>query len=188
MGKQIAGKKVTTIASWEDTAPAGQGISEWQESAFHAALEKLQAEHGTSDTVMRMGEAFGRGLYAQHIREKPSEWTISEWIDEIQRDVCKPLGTEFTFTKISHDVATTFINRNPLLQKSKEQTAASLFNFGVVRGLFLSAFPKGELLVNILKDELAPEFIFKTHASAKDKLERERTIRAFTLLNKNDGA
>lgn len=188
MSNQIIGKKKTDVASWEDTDPIRQGITEWQESAFHAALEKLQEKHGTPDTVMRMGEAFGRGLYAQRIKEKPAEWTIREWIDEIQKDVCTPLGTEFTFTKVSHDVATTFMNRNPLLQKSQEHAAASLFNFGVMRGLFLSAFPKGELLVNILKDDHQPEFIFKTHASAKDKLEREHTIRTFTFLNKEDGA
>jgi len=184
----MVGKKITSSVSWEDKNPNRQGITEWQENAFHAALEKLQAEHGTPDTVMRMGEAFGRGLYAQSIKEKLSEWTMKEWINEIQKDVCKPLGTEFRFTKISDDVATTFINRNPLVQKSKEHTAASLFNFGVMRGLFLSAFPKGELLVNILKDAQQPELIFKTHASAKDKLEREHTIRAFTELNNEDGA
>lgn len=185
---KMNGKKQTNIASWEDIDPVRQGITEWQGSAFHAALETLQAEHGTPDTVMRMGEAFGRGLYAQRIKEKSSEWSMKEWIDEIQKDVYTPLGTEFTFTKISHDLATTFMNRNPLMQKSQERTAASLFNFGVMRGLFLSAFPKGELLVNMLKDEHQPEFIFKTHASAKDKLERERTIRTFTLLKTEDGA
>jgi hypothetical protein len=150
------GKKENTIVSWEDTSTLREEIAEWQQSAFHAALEKLQTEHGTPDTVMRMGEAFGRGLYAERIKEKPSEWTMKEWIDEIQKDVCAPLGTEFTFTKISPDLATTFVNRNPLMKK--------------------------------LKDDHQPEFIFKTHASAKDKLERERTIRTFTILNKEDGA
>ncbi len=184
----IQGKKENAIASWEDTSSLRDEIAEWQQNAFHAALEKLQAEHGTPDTVMRMGEAFGRGLYAQRIKEKSSEWTMKEWIDQIQKDVCAPLGTEFTFTKISPDLATTFVNRNPLVQKNKEPAAASLFHFGVMRGLFLSAFPKGELVVNTLRDEHQPEFIFKTHASAKDKLGRKQTIRAFTELNNEDGA
>jgi len=39
----------------------------------------------------------------------------------------KPLGTEFTFTKISQNVATTFLNRDPLKQIHKEGTASSLF-------------------------------------------------------------
>jgi len=32
-----------------------------------------------------------------------------------------------------------------------------------------------------------PELIFKANASAKDKLERDRVIRAFTLLKKENG-
>jgi len=176
--------------SWEDAPSQKEPITNWQDSAFHAALEKLQAEHGNAaDSVIRLGEAFGRGLYNQRIKDKSPDWTIKEWIEGIQEDVCKPLGTEFTFTKISHDVATTFMNRNPLAQTSQERTATSLFNFGVMHGLFLSAFPKGELLINEIENENhQPELIFKIHASAKDKLERERVIRAFTSMKKDDGA
>lgn len=189
MSSQKADLKSNPPPSWEDTGSLHQKITEWQESAFHAAVEKLQVEHGTPDTVMRMGEAFGRGLYAQRLKNRSSDLTIKEWIDEIQTDVCKPLGTEFNVTNISPDVATTFFNRNPLMQKSQERTVASLFHFGVMRGLFLSAFPQGELLVNVLKEEHQPEFIFKTHASAKDKLERERSVRSIcTFLKKQDGA
>jgi len=180
-------KKNISHSSWEDILTQKQQLTKWQDSAFHAALEKFQAEHRNPDIVMRMGEAFGRGLFARQIKDKSPEWTIREWIKEIQNDVWKPLGTEFTFTKISQDMATTFINRNPVVPPSQEHTAASLFNFGVMRGLFLSAFPKGELLVNVMKNEHQPELIFKTHASARDKLERERAIRAFTFLKKEDG-
>jgi len=101
--------------------------------------------------------------------------------------VFKPLGTEFTFTKISQEVATTFMNRDPLKQIHKESTVASLFNYGFMRGLFLSAFPKGELLINGSETADQPEFIFKTHASAKDRFERERMKREFTTLKKDDG-
>ena len=180
-------KKDNRHSSWEDLPSQKEQLTNWQESAFHAALEKLQTAHGNLDSVMRTGEAFGRGLFAQQIKDKSPEWTIKEWVQEIEKDVCEPLGTEFTFTKISHDVATTFMNRNPLAQTSQERTAASLFNFGVMRGLFLSAFPQGELVINELKNKDQPEFIFKTHASAKDKLERERVIRTFTFLKKEDG-
>ena len=181
-------KKQHLPGSWEDAPLEKEQLTQWQQSAFHAAVEKLQTEHGTPDSVMRMGEAFGRGLYAQRLKEKGSVWTINEWFKEIEKDVCKPLGTEFTFTKISPDVATTFMNRHPLAQTAQEQTAASLFNYGVLRGLFLSAFPKGELVLGDTKNEEDPAFIFKTYASAKDKLERERVIRAFTVLKKEDGA
>lgn len=180
-------KKENSDGSWEDMPSDKEQLTDWQQSAFHAALEKLQSGHGNPDSVMRMGEAFGRGLFAQRIKEKATDWTMKEWLLEIEKDVCGPLGTEFTFTKISHDVATTFINRNPLAQTSQERTAESLFNFGVMRGLFLSAFPQGELVLDEMKNKDHPELIFKANASAKDKLERERVIRAFTFLKKEDG-
>ncbi|MBN2600091.1 MAG: hypothetical protein JXA75_06080 [Candidatus Thermoplasmatota archaeon] len=179
-------KKQHLPGSWEDASFEKEQLTQWQESAFHAAVEKLHTEHGTPDSAMRMGEAFGRGLYAQRLKDKGSEWTINEWLREIEKDVCKPLGTEFTFTKISPDVATTFMNRHPLAQTAQEQTAASLFNYGVLRGLFLSAFPKGELVLRDRKNEEDLAVIFKTYASAKDKLERDRVIHAFTVLKKED--
>jgi hypothetical protein len=185
---QAAIKKHITHISWEDTTSDEEQISNWYDSAFHAALEKLQAEHENTDTVLRMGEAFGRGLYAQRLKEKSPEWTIKEWVEKIQKDVCQPLGTEFTFTKISPDIAITFMNRNPLIKTSQERQVTSLFNFGVMRGLFPSAFPKGELLFNEAKPNDQPEFIFKAYGSAKDKFERERVIGTFTFLKKDNGA
>jgi len=179
-------KKSNTDISWEEDLSEEEQIMKWRDSAFHAALEKTQADHGNIETVIRTGEAFGRGLYACRVKEKSVDWTIKGWREKIEEDVFKPLGTEFTFTKISQDVATTFMNRDPLKQMHKESTVASLFNFGVMRGLFLSAFPKGELLINGLETEDQPEFIYRAHASAKDKYERVK--RVFTTLKKDDGA
>jgi hypothetical protein len=181
-------KKPNTDISWEEDLSDEEQIGKWRDSAFHAALEKLQAEHGNTETVIRTGEAFGRGLYTCRVKEKSLDWTIKGWREIIEEEVFKPLGTEFTFTKISHDVATTFMNRDPLKQMHKESTVASLFNYGVMRGLFLSAFPKGELLINGSETTDQPEFIFKTHASAIDRYERERVKRVFTTLKKDDGA
>lgn len=176
------------LRSWEDKASSQEDhLAQWQKSAFRAALEKLQAEHGTPDTVMRMGEAFGRGLHAQRFKEKSSEWTLKEWVQEIQEGISAPLGTEFTFTKVSNDVVATFMNRNPLACSSEERTAKALFNFGVMRGLLRSAFPDGELVVDSMKNDRHLEFIFKAHASAKDKLECGRAIHAFHFLKKEDG-
>ena len=189
MSESMKGRKEEHLVhSWEDEPSREDHLPQWQQSAFNAALEKLHAEHGTPDTVMRTGEAFGRGLFAQRLKKKKPEWTIKDWIQEIQEDVYKPLWTEFTFTKLSNNVATTFINRNPHVQSSQDQAAADLFNFGVMRGLFLSAFPEGELLVDTIKNRDHPELILKTNASARDKLERERVTRAFTILKKEDGA
>jgi len=181
-------KKQNPPISWEEGLSEEEQIAKWRDSAFHAAVEKLQSEHGNTETVIRTGEAFGRGLYARRIKDKSPDWTIKGWQETIEEDVFKPLGTEFTFTKISHDVATTFMNRDPLKQMHKESTVASLFNYGLMRGLFLSAFPTGELLINETKTADQPEFIFKTHASVKDRFERERVKRVFTTLKKDDGA
>jgi hypothetical protein len=180
-------KKHSTHISWEDIIAEDKQIADWRDSAFQAAVEKLQREHGNADVVMRTGEAFGRGLFAQLVKEKTSDWTIQDWFAEIEKDVFKPIGTEFTFTKISHDVATTFIQRDPRTHLSKDSSIISLFNFGVMRGLFLSAFPKGELLMNETEAIHRPEFVLKTHASAKDRFEAERIIHGFNILKKEDG-
>jgi hypothetical protein len=180
-------KKPNTDISWQEDLSEEEQIAKWRDSAFHTMLEKLQVEHGNTETVIRTGEAFGRGLYACRVKEKPLGWTIKGGLETIEEDVFKPLGTEFTFTKSSQDVATTFINRDPLKQMHKESTIASLFNYGVMHGLFLSAFPKGELLVNGSEIADQPEFICKTHASAKDRFERERVKRVFTASKKDNG-
>lgn len=183
-------KKSMAHISWEDVIPEEKQISNWYDSAFHAALTKLDQDHGNAaDTVMRLGEAFGRGLYTQRLKDKSPKWTIKDWVGELQKDVYKPLGSEFTFTENTPDVATTFKARNPLQQLSQKHAAAAttLFDFGVLRGLFLSAFPKGELLLNKERPIDHPEFIFKAYASARDKCERERVIRMFTILKKENG-
>jgi hypothetical protein len=161
-------------------------IKKWRDSAFHAAVEKLTEMHGNPETVMQTGEAFGRGLFSQRLQEKSPDWTMKEWLELTKENVLKPLGNEFTFTKISPDIATTFMNRNPLKRKSEENEIASLFTYGVMRGLFLSAFPKGELLLKQENMADHPEFIFKTFASFQDKFERERVKRMFSTEKKDN--
>jgi hypothetical protein len=161
-------------------------IKKWRDSAFQAAVEKRQEMHGNPETVMQTGEAFGRGLFSQRLQEKSPDWTMKEWFELTKENVLKPLGNEFTFTKISPDIATTFMNRNPLKRKSDEDDVASLFTYGVMRGLFLSAFPKGELLLKQENTDDHPEFIFKTYASLQDKFERERVKRLFSTEKKDN--
>jgi hypothetical protein len=180
-------KKPVTDVSWVEEFSEPEQIKKWRDSAFQTALEKFRYGHGNPETVMRTGEAFGRGLFTQAVHEKSLDWTIQKWLQMTEEDVLKPLGTEFTFTKISPDAMTTFMDRNPLNKVSKESTIASLFMYGVIRGLFLSAFPKGELLLNEANIGGSSEFIFKAHASIKDKGERERVKRAFAALKKDYG-
>jgi hypothetical protein len=188
MGQHDGQKKPAHQPSWEDTEKEEEQLRRWRESAFSVAVEKLKASHGNPDTVMRTGEAFGRGLYSQHLKEHPSPWTIQQWLERTTEEVLKPLGTEFTFTKITDDVATTFLERKPLHSQSKERTIASLFNYSVMRGLFLSAFPSGELLIHERQTTEGQELVFKTHASLHDKFERERVKRTFSSLETPDGA
>jgi hypothetical protein len=187
MDQEESKKKPIDQQSSEEKTSDTEQMMKWRDSAFKAAVEKLQETSGNPETVMQTGEAFGRGLFEQQLKEKSPEWTMTKWLEKTEEDVFKPLGTEFTFTKISDDIAATFVNRDPLRQVSKESTVASLFNYGVMRGLFLSAFPKGELLCheNSIADQ--QEFIFKTHASARDRFERERVKRAFSAVKRDDG-
>lgn len=184
MVQPFSKKKDNSSISWEDDLPEHERIVDWRDSAFEAAVDHLQKEHGNADTVIRMGEAFGRGLFAQKLKEKSAEWTIKEWLQETEKDVFKPLGSEFTFTRVTHDVATTFMDRNPVKQKPSDSTVESLFNLGVMRGLFLSAFPKGELVLSETTSVHQPEFMLKTYASAWDRFERERVLERFKKINK----
>jgi hypothetical protein len=184
MKRQSKHPELGIEGSWEDEVSDAEQMRRWHESAFQTALEKLRASHGNVETVMQTGEAFGRGLFSQKMREKTHQWTVGEWLEKAEENVLVPLRTEFTFTRMSPDAASLFIERNPLVRQTKESTVASLFMYGVVRGLFQSAFPEGELLCKGAFISDSPEFILKTHASQSDRSERERVKRLFTVVRK----
>ena len=187
MEENLAQKKPETDLPWEEKYINTEQITKWRDSAFQTALDKLQETHGNAESVMRTGEAFGRGLFAQQLQKRSPEWTIDKWLQATDEEVFKPLGTEFTFTDISHDAAKILMKRDPLRNLFKERSATTLFTYGAMRGLFLSAFPKGELLVGEQKtpdQQTAMELILKTQASATDKFERDRVKQLFTLLEK----
>jgi hypothetical protein len=173
--------------SWEDEVSDAEQLIRWRDSAYRVALERFSNNPGNAEAVMQTGEAFGRGHFSQKKHEKHQQWTVGEWLEKAEEIVLAPLNTEFTFTKLSPDAAKLFIDRDPLNQKTKESQVASLFMYGVMRGLFQSAFPKGELLFNETGKCDSSEFVFKAHASLKDQCERERVKRMFTVLKKNYG-
>jgi hypothetical protein len=185
MKQQSNHPKVGIEGSWEDEVSDVEQMRRWHESAFQAALEKLRESHGNAEIVMQTGEAFGRGLFSQKMQEKTHQWTVGEWLEKAEENVLAPLRTEFTFTRMSPDAASLFIERDPLISKKKESTVASLFMYGVMRGLFQSAFPEGELLCKGAFMGDSSEFILKTHASQSDRSERERVKRLFTVAKKN---
>lgn len=175
-------KKTNTDIPWE-----AEKIGKWRDNISYATLEKLQAEHANTDTVTRINESFSSELYAGGVKEKSLECTVKGIREIIEEDVIKPLGTEFTFTKISHDAETTFLNRDPLKQLHKEGTVASLFNHGVLRGQFPHAFPNEKLLINGSETVNHPEFMFRTNTLVKDRFELEHLKHVFTNLKKDNG-
>ena len=131
---------------------------------------------------MQTAEAFGRGLFSDYIQCETKKWTMKKWIKPVVDNIFNPMGTGATFTKISKDEATSLIFKCSLHEKSKQKHVASVFTYGYLRGLFKSAFPNGEILMGSTMAQGAPliEFTFKTEASDKEKLERERIKNNFS--------
>jgi len=175
-------KKINTDISLEE-----EKIGKWRDNISYATLEKLQTEYANTDTIIRTNESFSSELYAGGVKEKSLECTVKGMREIIEGDVIKPLGTEFTFTRISQDVATTFLNRDPLKQIHKKETVASLFNNGVFRGQFSHAFPKEKLLIDGSVTANHPEFMFRTNTLVKDRFECEHLKHVFTNLKKDNG-
>ena len=171
---------------WTTTSSMSESIVKRRDTAFHVALGKLLETHGNAETVMQTGEAFGRGLFAEFIEEKPDEWTMKEWLDATIENIFDPMDTSFTIAEVRTDKARSLITQRLLPENSDESHVASLFTYGFIRGLFLSAFPKGELLMGNTMALGPPvtEFTFKTNASYKDKFERQRIKNLFTTTKK----
>ena len=162
-----------------------ENILKRRETALNIAKGKL-IDTGKIETAMQTAEAFGRGLFEELIKkEKQPDWTIEEWIKPVAENIFNPLGTGATFTEIKEDQARSLIFRYlNNKEESDEPYISTLFNYGFLRGILLSAFPKGEL---ILKNSMAEgaamdEFTFKANAAENDRLERER-IKKIVLEN-----
>jgi len=158
-----------------------------REQAFHIAMGKLK-EHNNPETVMQTAEAFGRGLFSDFIQEKPTRWTMEEWIKPVVEKIFNPMGTAATFTKITEEEAKSVVFRCPIQQKSKEACSHCSFSYGFVRGLFRSAFPNGEVVMGNIMVDGAPmcEFTFKTNPTDEYDMERERVKQLFTKQNMDE--
>lgn len=160
-------------------------IVKWRDSAFTAAVDKFVKTNNKAETVMQTGEAFGRGLFTELLGHTAKQWTIKQWLDITTSQVLTPIGTPLKCTTLTQEAAVSTVQKNISMETS-QQEISSLFTFGLLRGLFLSAFPDGELLLeNIEAADLSQtQVIFKTHASFKDKFERERVKHVFTSMKK----
>lgn len=154
-----------------------------REVAFNIAQGKLFDSNGKIETVMQTAEAFGRGLFEEFIRKekKTDDWTIDRWVRPVVENVFNPMGTGATFTKITDGEARSLVFRCRLHEESEDQGMASLFTYGFLRGMLLSAFPQGELLMGRSMAEGAAmiDFTFKADASSEDRVERERIKELF---------
>ena len=151
-------------------------------TAYNIAIGKLNDSGGKIETVMQTAEAFGRGLFEDYIKAQEKEWTMEKWVKPLVDSIFNPMGTGATFTKIDENEAKSFIFRCRLHEEAKNQNMASVFTYGFLRGILLSAFPNGELLMQSTIAEGAPtiNLIFKANAEPEDMMERERIKRNFS--------
>lgn len=140
--------------------------------ALKIAKQKMINSGGKIENAMQIAEAFGRGLYEDFIKiDDLDQWTIKEWIKPLIEHIFNPLGTGATFTRISNEEANTLVFRYmSLKEEQKEPYLSSLFTYHLLRGVFLSAFPQGELIMKSSMALGAPvdEFTFKAYATEEN--------------------
>jgi len=167
---------------------------ERKETAFNVAKGKLTDSNGKIETVLQTAEAFGRGLFADYIKNGTKKWTMDKWIEPVIENIFNPMGSEATFTKITEKEVRFKLSKFELIKESNKSDVASLFTYGYIRGILLSAFPYGELIMETNTSDQKQsmiEFTFKTIADDVDIYEREK-VKNFlmtdvnNLKNKND--
>jgi len=89
-------------------------ISKRVDTAFNVALGKILETHGNAEIVMQTGEAFGRGLFAEFIKEEPDEWTMKKWLDITMESIFDPMDTSFTLAEIESDKARSLMTQSSL--------------------------------------------------------------------------
>ncbi len=175
------------LPSWESLPDNASGLQSWRDSAFAAAMAKFQASHGNAEAVLQTGEAFGRAIFSNHLADT-TDRDLEQWCAEVS-NLLAPLGDSFALTSARHDVVATFLRRNPLTHHRLDRPLESLFTYGTLRGLFLSAFPEGELVVapsSPSGDDSPGSLMFKLHPSSLDRLARERVKDAYSVMNRHD--
>ena len=173
MKQQAITRKTKTDFFHEENLLEKEHIAEWGNSLAQSPFEKLQIKYGNIDCMMRSSKAFDSGLDACRVKERSLSQIIKEWRETTEEDVFNTLGTEFIFTKISKDVESIFVDRDPLKQLHNKSTIASLFNNGSIHDLYHNTFVKEDILINGSETSDYPDLVSKTYASEKDKLECE---------------
>jgi hypothetical protein len=161
-------------------------ISSRIHGAFDVALARLVESNGSVEKVIQTGEVFGRGLFTEFIIENPNNWTMTQWVEMTLNKVFCPLGDFFDVSTLSDSEAFSVMKRSVLHDKSDESHAALLFTYSFLRGMLLSAFPNGELLLNgsVQGGFSDVGFRFKMNANYFDQFERERVKEMFVTTKK----
>jgi hypothetical protein len=141
-------KKISTDFSYMENLYEKEQIAEWRDSLAHATLVALQMKHGDTNIMIQTHKVLNSRLDACKVKEKSLDQIIKGWQEITEEDMFISPGTEFIFTKISQDVESTFVNRDPLTQMHKKSTVASLFNHGVMHSLYHNTFSKEDILIN----------------------------------------
>lgn len=172
--KKIASSQDHTV--WLTQPKELEELLKRRDVAFQIAQGKLNDSGGKIETAMQTAEAFGRGLFAEFINNKADYQTMDTWITPVVEHILNPLGTGAIFTNITEQEATSRIFRCPLHENAQDPHMASLFTYGFLRGMLLSAFPRGELLMKSSMAQGSPtlDFTFKTQATGTEWRERER--------------
>ena len=139
-------------------------IVEKKQQALKIAKEKVQ-NNGKIESALFTGEAFGRALFEEYLKNKAKKWTIEKWLKPVVENIFNPMGMGATFTEITNSQIKTLIFRyNNVFEEQNNQYINSLFTYGYLRGMFLSAFPNGELILKSSMAMGAPMdiFTFKT--------------------------
>ena len=171
--------------AWEELPRDTDDLLAWRQTAFTAAKDKYHANHNNIETVLQTGEAFGRAVYRTHL-QKNQDWDLTELCSEVST-LLGPLGDSFEITGGQQDMATTFLRRHPLVHNPLDWPLDSLFTYGTLRGLFLSAYPHGELVAEPNLDERHPaSLVFKLHPSGLDRFTRERVKDAYSFMKRHE--
>lgn len=160
-----------------------EDITERINIAFNIALEKLIKKNGTLEIVVQTGEAFGRGIFYEFLQRESENWTMKKWLNSIIENIFSPIGTSLSIAELSEDKARSLITQYSFNKNDYETNIASFFTYGFIRGLLLSAFPNGEIIMGdtMILDVPLTEFIFKTNATKLDKSLRNNIKNLYTV-------
>jgi len=157
---------------WLTQPKETEKILKRKEVALKIAKGKIQDTGGKIEPAIQTAEAFGRSLFEEYIKNESNEWTMDQWLKPVIKNIFNPMGTAAAFTNITEDEAKSFVFSYSQADESADPYLSSLFTYGFLRGILLSAFPKGELIMRSSMAEGAQvdEFTFKAKLNDDEKM------------------